>query len=297
MKIDKDKKRGLIGTIIVHALLFILLLFVALRTPLPLPGEEGVEVNLGYSDQGMGNKNSDEQPVKKQPAPVKRTIAPQPKEPTPVKEKIITQDVVDAPAIDEKKPEPKKVKEVKKEVDEKKEDVVKEEVVDKKPTKEVVDSIVTQEEITENIPVEDPKPKVIAKALYGGNSNKTGSDEGITNQHGNQGKPHGYKDSDGYTGQGGKGNGISFNLGGRGSLFLEQPSAKFKEQGAVVVNIWVDRDGKVINAQVRAKGTNILDPNLRKIAVDAALNSTFSKDANAAEKQRGTITYKFVLMK
>ncbi len=29
----------------------------ALRTPLPLPGEEGVEVNFGYDDQGLLSKD------------------------------------------------------------------------------------------------------------------------------------------------------------------------------------------------------------------------------------------------
>jgi len=78
---------------------------------------------------------------------------------------------------------------------------------------------------------------------------------------------------------------------------LEQPSATFKEQGTVVVSIWVNREGIVKKAQVSAKGTNVLDHNLRNIAVDAAYNSTFAKDNTAAETQRGTITYNFILMK
>ncbi|HOI87816.1 MAG TPA: energy transducer TonB [Lentimicrobium sp.] len=52
---DKDKIRGIAGTIIFHAILVAALIFLALRTPLPLPEEAGVEVNLGYSDDGMGD--------------------------------------------------------------------------------------------------------------------------------------------------------------------------------------------------------------------------------------------------
>ncbi len=94
-----------------------------------------------------------------------------------------------------------------------------------------------------------------------------------------------------------QGNGTSFCFGGRGNLYLEEPSTDFKEQGTVVVSIWVDREGNVKKAQVRAKGTDILDQNLKKVAVDAAKNSKFESDPTAAELQRGTITYKFVLLK
>ena len=51
----KDKGIAIAGTIVVHALVLLVLFLMAFRTPLPLPGEEGVEVDLGMMDQGMGN--------------------------------------------------------------------------------------------------------------------------------------------------------------------------------------------------------------------------------------------------
>ena len=51
----KDKGFAVAGTILFHALAVLLLFLMAFRTPLPLPGEEGVEVDLGMMDQGMGN--------------------------------------------------------------------------------------------------------------------------------------------------------------------------------------------------------------------------------------------------
>jgi len=299
MKIDKDKRRGIIGTVIIHALLLIFLLVVALRTPLPLPGEEGVEVNLGYNEQGKGDVQSDTPPPANEPEPVKPKVVQPPAEPKPVVEDIITQDIEEAPIIDEEITEPEPEKEPEEEiVDNKKPESIPDKVIEEKPIDDIVDSTAFQEEIVEEIPIEEPKPTVNKKALYTGSSSDTqGTNQGITDGTGDQGKPHGYKESDDYSGQGGLGNGIAFNLGGRGSLFLEQPTAKFKEQGTVIVSIWVDKEGKVKKAQVSAKGTNILDPNLRKIAVDAAYNSTFVKDNNAAELQRGTITYNFILMK
>jgi len=60
MAIDSDKRKGIIGTIMFHLMLLIALFFLALRTPLPLPGEEGVEVDLGYSNTGRGEIQPDE---------------------------------------------------------------------------------------------------------------------------------------------------------------------------------------------------------------------------------------------
>ena len=51
----KDRSIAAVGTVIVHALIVLVLFLMAFRTPLPLPGEEGVEVDLGMMDQGMGN--------------------------------------------------------------------------------------------------------------------------------------------------------------------------------------------------------------------------------------------------
>ncbi|MAE07730.1 MAG: hypothetical protein CL661_03095 [Bacteroidetes bacterium] len=299
MKIDKDRRRGMIGTIMIHALLLIFLLVVALRTPLPLPGEEGVEVNLGFDEQGIGNIQSEAPPPKSEPIPVQEKIVQPPADPEPVEEEIITQDIEEAPVIEEEIKEEKPEKEPEKEIiEEKKPDPIPDDKVEEKPIEEIIDSIFIEEEPIEEVPIEEPKPIVNKRALYTGSSSDTkGTNQGITAGAGDQGKPHGYKESDDYSGLGGSGNGISFSLGGRGSLFLEKPTATFREQGTVVVSIWVDQDGNVKKAQVSAKGTNILDQNLRKIAVDAAYNSTFVKDNNAAELQRGTITYNFILMK
>lgn len=294
MKIDKDRRRGLIGTVMIHALLLIVLLVVALRTPLPLPGEEGVEVNLGWDEQGVGDIQSEAPPPKSEPIPVQEKIVQPPVDPAPVEEEIITQDTEEAPVIEDEVVEKEPEKEIEEEIiEEEKPYPIPEEIVEEKSVEKIIDSVFFEEK-----PVEDPKPVVNKRALYTGSSSDTeGTNQGITEGAGDQGKPHGYIESDDYSGQGGSGNGISFSLGGRGSLFLEKPTATFREQGTVVVSIWVDRDGNVERAQVNTKGTNILDQNLRKIAVDAAYNSTFIKDNNAAELQRGTITYNFILLK
>ncbi|MDP3463810.1 MAG: hypothetical protein Q8S18_13540 [Bacteroidales bacterium] len=277
MSLDKDKRNGIIGTIIFHMILILSLFFLALRTPLPLPGEEGVEVNLGDSEKGMGNVQPDVPAQMQQAAPAPQQIEQAAEE---VKQEVITQDIEEAPALPdpvkekpkEKKPEPKK----------------------ETPVKEVVKEPVIQPEKTEEKPKE---PEVNQRALFKGTgtSKTDGGSEGITGDPGDQGKPDGLKDVKRYDGQGGKGDGPAFSLGGRGSKYLERPTSDFQEQGDIVVDIWVDPNGVVKRAQISTRGTTIVDPNLRNVAVKAALNSTFSEDPAAPELQKGTITYTFIV--
>ena len=64
MSLSKDKIKGIVGTVIIHGLLLATIMLLALTTPLPLPGEEGVEVDLGYSDVGSGfMQEEEEEPV------------------------------------------------------------------------------------------------------------------------------------------------------------------------------------------------------------------------------------------
>lgn len=265
----KNKVKATIGTIIFHILVIATLFFLALTTPLPLPGEEGVEVNIGNSPEGMGKVQA-EQPAAKIPIKPRPTPPPEKEE---IKEDLITQDVEEAPAIDEKKEEEKIEKE--------------------KPVEKPQPDI--EEEVVEEVEPEPEPPKVDPRALYKGKSDsESGQDEGITGQPGDQGKENGDPDSKNYAGPGGAGNGVSFSLGGRGAKHLPKPTYNSEEQGKVVVTIWVDKEGKVVKALAGAKGTNITDLNLQKLAQNAALRSVFQSDPNAPETQKGTITYNFL---
>ena len=297
---DKDRRRGMIGATVVHLLLFVALLFLALRTPLPLPGEEGVEVNLGYDDAGFGDIQTESPPQQTEaPPPIPQQEISEPK-PLIEEEEYITQDIEETPVIEEEKteeieeepePEPEEIIE---EIPEKQEKIIEE--IKETPVDSAL--IYTEKVVEEPVPEPEPDPVVNERALFKGNSKNTnGNSQGITQGTGDQGKPHGFEGSNKYDGQGGLGDGISFSLGGRGSKFLDKPSANFKEQGTVKVDIWVDRNGNVIKAAVNRKGTNIIEPAMHQIAINAAKNSTFAKDSNAAELQRGSITYNFILMK
>ena len=302
---DKDRRRGLIATFLVHLFILLALFFLALRTPLPLPGEEGVEVNFGYDDEGYGDIQSETPPPQADPTPPPQIQPEEIIEPEPeiIEEEILTQDIEEAPVIEEEIIEEDKPEEIPEEPEEIPEEKKEEEIieeVDDEPEEPPVDStyISETEEVVEEI-IEEPEPVVNQRALYKGSSKSSedGTNQGVKAGTGDMGKPEGYKDSDKYDGRGGEGNGPSFYLGGRGDVYLETPTVKVNERGTVVVDIWVDQMGNVVRAQIKSKGTDVFDPEQRKMAVAAARNSTFEKDASAAAEQRGTITYTFILMK
>lgn len=270
---DSNKRKALAGTVVFHLLLLLALFFLALRTPLPLPGEEGVEVNLGYSDQGMGQI----QPERPETEEAASTPPPTESQRATATEEALTQRTEDAPSLPERRDERPR------------------NPVNERPAERPRQETPARAQ-PEQTPVETPQPQVNQRALFRGSSSGSNtSSEGITGQSGDQGRPDGLRDVTRYDGQGGQGNGPSFSLGGRGAKYLERPSSTFREQGNIVVDIWVDRSGKVTRAEINLRGTNILDTNLRNLAVRAALNSTFTEDTQATQTQRGTITYTFII--
>ncbi len=287
MKLDKDKWKALIGTIIFHGLLVLALAFLALQTPLPLPDEQGVEVSLGTTNAGLGNQAMQTSQKTMKPRSLPKPVShpkPLPK-PAVTEQKNLTQNTEKAPALKKKKAF-KKIKTVK--------------PAEKKPGKKVPKEPAKEKQDSTNItqkapPQEKPQPVVNQRALFKLAPGSQNRSRGIKNGTGNQGKPHGFKESSEYNGQGGKGQGIAFSLGNRGAMFLDKPSASFTEQGTVVVRIEVNPQGKVINARVFAKGTTVVSENLRQLAVQAAKKSLFSTDLTAPAIQIGTITYHFIL--
>jgi len=255
------KQKGMIGTVIFHLVLLLALFFLALHTPLPLPGEEGVEVSLGNSETGSGLIQPENSGPAQEALPeVKENIR---------HEEIVTQDVEETAAIPDEK----------KEIAKPEKKVVKEKPVKEKPA----------EKITE-------EPKVNPNALYtpNKNNNKTSGSQGNSDTQGDQGKPNGSKESTNPDGTSGAGNGVSFDLEGRSSLNLPKPAYESKEQGKVVVTIWVNSQGRVVRVIEGAKGTTVTDLRLLSVAKEAALKAAFSPDAKATDLQKGTITYNFI---
>lgn len=254
-------------------LLVLFLIFNFGMTYLDPPEEYGLAINFGDSDFGKGN-------------PVEYSKK------STVKE------------IEEKKEVVEEVKETSKEVV--KEDIITDDtskdlpIVEKKETKKTP----VKEEIKKEEPKEKPKPKPSKEAtealnnLLKGNTNDGNpKGEGDDDKDGVKGKENGDANSSKYYGNTGSGSGGNYNLAGRKALSkpIEKPDCQ--EEGTVVVQIEVDKNGKVIKAIPGVKGSTNTAACLLKPAKEAALKTTWNADENAPSKQIGTIIYKFSLSK
>jgi hypothetical protein len=129
------------------------------------------------------------------------------------------------------------------------------------------------------------------------NVGTSSTSEGKAGGRGNQGVQTGSVDSKNRgegRGLGTQGN-FSYDLGGRGFQSLPKPRYDYQGEGKVVVEVSVDRSGKVIQAIPGIKGSTTFDEYLFKVAKEAALKARFAPKSDAPALQKGTITYNFVL--
>jgi outer membrane biosynthesis protein TonB len=138
----------------------------------------------------------------------------------------------------------------------------------------------------------EPKDPVIDQTFTFNRKNKSGGSQGNTNTPGDQGNENGDPNASNYVGDGGSG-GISFELSGRKNKKLVRPEQVTNIEGKVVVKIWVNKYGKVVNAKQEVGRSTTTNPIAVKRAINSALNSTFNSDPSALEVQTGFITYIF----
>lgn len=120
--------------------------------------------------------------------------------------------------------------------------------------------------------------------------------KGNTAFSGNQGSVNGDTNSNSTEGSGLGNSDNSFALEGRGLTgALPEPKYNVEEEGTVVVEITVDRNGTVVGATPILSGSNTQNTDLWRVAKEAALKARFSINQNAPEKQTGYITYHFSL--
>lgn len=168
-------------------------------------------------------------------------------------------------------------------------------------TQDVVDapSVNTQQQETpKEEPKPDPQPDSRLSGALSSVSNGTESGEGETTGGGDQGNPDGDPNSPNRTGQGGTGSGGNYRLGNRQALSRPTPTYDSRDQGRVVVKVYVDRRGNVIRAEAGVDipgdiATNVFSAQLFERAKQAALATKWQGDANAVEEQIGYIVYYF----
>lgn len=118
-KMDKYKRRGIIGTVLFHVVVLVLMLLLGLRPPEPPRPSIGMEINLGNSEDGMGEIQPE------QPQEVKSTPPPTP-QPKNVQQEEVVEGVDETINLENSKkveptpqPDPEPVEEEKPSIDQK----------------------------------------------------------------------------------------------------------------------------------------------------------------------------------
>jgi hypothetical protein len=267
-------------------ILFIVFFFAKWSLPQISPPviEEGIEVNLGNSDQGLGDV-APQIPGDPAAAQEEEYSPPAQAQPAPAEEQNIQGDeneAEDAPVVN------KSLKPV------------------AKPVNTTTPTVAKPKPNTQ--PVANPTPAPPQpKAIYkGGTSNGTGGNgadsyngvrnQGIAGGRGDQGNPNGNPNSDSYKGNAASGkSGVVIRSGLNGRRFTSLPSFQdeFNENAKVAVDIRVNKNGNVISAVVNPRGTTTTNGNIRAIATRKAMQ--LKLNSGDEDEQTGTILFDFKL--
>ena len=318
MNFISEHKRGIAGTVLFHVIVLALLLLFGFAVIFPPPGEQGVLVNFGNSEQGLGEiepapaPSKNNEPVRQVEQKEEREVVPLPPpsvpkaKPKPAREEILTQDFEKTAAIEAEKKRQEKLKEEKRIRDEQERQRLAE---IERQRREEQESLAMIEAEKKKKAEEQRKIDEINSRTRdafgrsgtgpGGQGTGTNPNQGVTFPGGNQGVPTGDPNATTYgpggRGSGTQGSGVSYSLEGRSALSLPKPDYPGNEGGIVVVQVTVDKNGNVTRAVPGARGTTLANQEFWKAAEQAAYKAKFNVAADAPAVQQGTITYKFTL--
>lgn len=259
---NRNRVIAAVSTIAVHIVVLLILASVVLRSnPVPEDLGSGVFVQMGYIDEASGTF----EPYV--PEPVKPVVEPTPQEQLPELgvENLITQDSEESIALEEKK---------------KREEQEMHRREEERRRAEEERRLAEQRE----------KEQRVSNAMqnaFGGGSQNVGSRGDAAQGNGVQGVSTGNAPTGASQGVGGWG---GFSLNGRKCLDLPKPAYNSNVEGTVVVEITVDKNGRVIAASVKAGSAP--HTSLRKAALEAAQKARFDTSSEGTT-QVGTITYYF----
>lgn len=265
-QIEKDSKRkSTIITIVINILLLLAFYFIVVwKQPIPPLPTYGLELNLGFSDTGSGNRNSPNppsetpsqnteqaaageiaqavtQPATPAPSPQTQTAKPKTSSKPAANQAVTTKPSPikgeEKAAERTKKPEPTKTE----------------------PTKTITTPAKSDAETTTQKAPE--QPKIDQRAIFGagGTSGKSstpasGGAQGTSNAKGDEGRPTGTVDGRAIMGEGsGKGtnSGSGYSLDLAGWDFASRPNINDQvstRNGRIVFKITVDDAGRVVQA-------------------------------------------------
>ena len=288
----KNKITGLVGTLVLHAIVLALLFLVAISKP-KAQEEGGVPVMLGNMEVAQGDADpytlTDVDILNEPQLPAEASV-PEPVPTPPVESEMITQEDEPTVAVPKKETPKPKVKEQKVKKETPKKDPVKPKEKTEAEKRAEAERLAAEKKAAEEKAAAEAAAKRIAGAF--GKGTQMGSKGTGTTGQGIQGSPTGNAAEGKSSGVGGYG---TFDLNGRslGPGGLPMPVYNVQEEGRVVVTITVNPAGQVIQTSIN-KRTNTANSALRKAAEDAARKARFNT-VSGVNNQTGTITYYFKL--
>jgi hypothetical protein len=278
------RKAGLYTLLICGSLLALLFL-ISWNLPFnpPAPVEEGLEVNLGNSDQGLGSN---------QPFLPNESAKQEQEKYTVPKTSAASKEALKDVETDDKDPDPAPAVKQPPVTKPNATKIPEKDLTVKTPHKAVQPAV--------NPTPVPPKPKAVFSGVKGDGSGgndadhfKPGGNQGIAGGKGDQGAPGGDPNSTNYKG-GGHGSGIAIARGLQGRRIRSTPSFtdEFNENAKVAVDIHVDAAGNVISAEYQAHGSTTSDATLKAIAIRKAHEVKFN---SGSDESVGTLVFNFKL--
>ncbi len=283
------KRKSAIYTTIIMLLLLISIFFFGM-TYLDPPEEYGIAVNFGTTTTGSGDIQPTE-PIKSipldqpnEPTEAVEEVVEQQEEATPsATENVLTQDTEEAIAIKKAKAEKRrKAAEAKKSAEAEVRKIREQKAAEEKARKE-----------------REEKQKKL-DAMMGGLNTSSGNQsggEGPNDGPGDKGQIDGDLYANSYYGKGkGQGSGgLGYGLKNRHKRTNASYQQECNAEGRIVVQITVNKTGKVTQAKYISKGSTASDPCLIAPALKTAKSFKWNADSNAPNAQVGFVVINFTL--
>ena len=258
-----------VGTVLLMALVALLLWLLQLEYSMPVE-EEGIVVTFGYDEDGTGMQDATLPKAEEDVLVTK--IPAQPSSVTPSNNDLMVQDREEALALNKKAENHQSQSKDESLLREKRDQEALAEAQRIERERQLAEQKAKQQEAIQK-----------ADQLGGlfGNANSGG--------HGDTGNSLGHKKANPIGKGSGSMGGNTWDVSGRDCKTLPKPSNTFKQDGKVVVDIIVDKEGNVITAKVGA-GTMVSDSETLQLALNAARKAKFTPGEGT---QKGKITYIF----
>ncbi len=275
-KEKKNKRVAFFTSLSIHVAIAILFFFlVAWREPNPPLSLPGIEINLGFDDQGGGEVQPEETPGAETPNEIESTP-----ENNPAQEETKELSVPEETTVS-KAESPVVVKE------EKKDPAV------EKPKEKIAEVKPAEQKTETKTKVESEATKVVVDTKKGKNVPSQGDDPGKT---GDKGNPQGKPDANalyGKPGGGGGGDGISLSMSGWAWADQPQiPDLPDNEDGKIEFEIECDETGEITGINTLQRG---LSPRAEQLLKEEIRKNSLIRTSNGKVPERSKGKVVFVL--